>query len=45
MTKEEFDALPQEERDRVFMQMIDSSLVNAVESFNRKKESEGGKDG
>lgn len=45
MTKEEFDALSQEERDRVFMQMIENSFANTLDSFKKKKESEGGKNG
>lgn len=45
MTKEEFDALPPDEKERVIMQVIENAMSGAVEGFKKKKESEGGKDG
>lgn len=37
MTKEEFDALPKDEKEKVFMQMIDNMMAPAIASFKRKK--------
>lgn len=45
MTKEEFDALPPDEKERVIMQVIENAMSGAVEGFKKKKESEGGEDG
>lgn len=45
MTKEEFDALPPDEKERVLMQVIENAMSGAVEGFNKKKESEGGENG
>jgi len=37
MTKEEFDALPKDEKEKVFMQMIDNMMAPAIAGFKRKK--------
>lgn len=44
MTKEEFEALPPEEQERIAMMMWDNAMGGTVAGFNRMKD-EGGKDG
>lgn len=40
MTKEEFEALPPEEKEKIFMQVIDKMMAPAIQGFKRKKELE-----
>lgn len=40
MTKEEVYALPDEEREAVLMQAIESAMAGTIDGFNRKKEAE-----
>ena len=40
MTREEVYALPDDEREKVLMQAIESAMAGTIDSFNRKKESE-----
>lgn len=40
LTKEEIYAMPDDEREQVLMQAIESAMASTIDGFNRKKETE-----